>query len=103
MSGNAVIKKPYGTHRPGEPTSETPPPDLVALAESLHHPLVRTSGITCTEDGRWALYVTVPDEAQVPLPEVEAATGGLPVVYESAAPGPAQAYGEERGAANSEF
>lgn len=95
MPANAAIRKPYGTHRPGVPTSETPPPNLVALAESLHHPLVRTSGITCTEDGEWALYVTVANEAQVPLPEVEAATGGLPVVYESAAEGPAQPYTRE--------
>ncbi|QIF02014.1 hypothetical protein [Roseimicrobium sp. ORNL1] len=92
MPARSVIKKPYGTHRPGEPTSETPPPDLVALAENLHHPQVRTSGITCTEDGRWALYVTVSDDAPVPLPEVEAAAAGLPVVYEGAAPGPAEAY-----------
>jgi len=86
------MKKPYGTHRPGEPASEQPPPRLVTLSENLHHPLVRTSGITCTEDGKWALYVTVADEAPVPLPEVEAAAKGLPVVYESAAPGPAEAY-----------
>jgi hypothetical protein len=92
MSDPSVIKKQYGTHRPGQPPSVEVPPGLVTLAENLRHPLVRTSGVTCTEDGRWALYVTVADEAAVPLPAVEAVAAGTPVIYESAPPGPAKPY-----------
>lgn len=92
MPARSNVRKPYGTHRPGEPVSEYPPENLKALAENLQHPLVRTAGVTCTEDGKWALYVTVADEAPVPLPEVEKSAAGLPVIYESAAPGPAKPY-----------
>ncbi len=63
--------KPVRTHRPGEPSDPEPPEKLVALAEAVRDPLVRQSGVTTTADGRWALYVTVPGDAAVPIPGVE--------------------------------
>ena len=77
------MKKEYGTHVPGEPAGAEPPPRLVELTGEIRHPYVRSIGITCTEDGRWALYVTVPKQANVPLTEVEAKAEGFPVVYET--------------------
>lgn len=69
-------------HTPGEPVSPDPPAALIELSETIEHPLVRKTGITTTEDGRWALYVAVPKTTEVPLPDLEARTGGFPVVYD---------------------
>src|SRR5947209_4242210 len=75
--------KPVRTHRPGEPSDPEPPGKLIDLAETLRDPLVRQSGVTTTADGRWALYVTVPGDAVVPIPTVESQASGFPVVYEA--------------------
>ncbi len=75
--------KPVRTHAAGEPSDPEPPDKLVALAESIRDPLVRQSGVTTTADGRWALYVTVPADAAVPIPSVESQAGGFPVIYEA--------------------
>ena len=75
--------KPVRTHRPGQPSDPQPPDTLVELAESIRHPLVRQCGVTTTADGRWALYVTVPPDAAVPISGVENQARGFPVVYEA--------------------
>jgi hypothetical protein len=51
-----------------------------------------TSGISTTRDGRWALYVSVPANTEVPLHDLEAVCGGFPVVYVAAPDKPARAY-----------
>jgi hypothetical protein len=75
--------KPVRTHRPGTPSDAEPPERLLKLAEILRDPLVVRSGVTTTTDGQWALYVTVPNDATVPIPSVETQAGGFPVVYEA--------------------
>lgn len=75
--------RPKKHHMPGEPSTPDPPDALIELSEKIQHPLVKRTGITCTTDGRWALYVTVPKNTDVPLPDLESRTGGFPVVYEA--------------------
>jgi len=75
--------KPVRTHRPGEPSDPEPPDKLIELADAIRDPLVQQSGVTTTTDGRWALYVTVPSDAAVPIPSVERQAGEYPVVYEA--------------------
>jgi hypothetical protein len=75
--------RPKKHHIPGEPRTPDPPDALIELSEKIQHPLVKRTGITCTTDGRWALYVTVPKNTDVPLPDLESRTGGFPVVYEA--------------------
>lgn len=75
--------KPVRTHRPGVPASPEPPDRLLVLADAVRDPHVVQSGVTTTADGRWALYVTVPTNADVPIPAVESQAGGYPVVYEA--------------------
>jgi len=75
--------KPVRLHTPGVPDQAEPPTPLLRLADSLRHPQVIRCGVTTTKDGRWALYVTVPADTSVPLPEVEARAKGFPVVYEA--------------------
>jgi hypothetical protein len=75
--------KPVRTHIPGSPASDTPPERLVALADQVTDPLVTQCGITTTTDGHWALYVTVPANASVPIANVERRAAGFPVVYEA--------------------
>lgn len=50
--------------------------------------------MTTTMDGRWALHVNVPRTTQVPLADIEALAGGIPVVYVAAPDEPARAYGK---------
>jgi hypothetical protein len=75
--------KPVRTHTPGTPTSPSPPDKLLELADTIKDPLVVQSGVTTTADGKWALYVTVPGNASVPIRSVEAHAAGFPVVYEA--------------------
>ena len=75
--------KPVRIHRPGAPATPEPPDRLVTLADTVNDPLVTQCGITTTTDGRWALYVTVPADATVPIASVEHGAGGFPVVYEA--------------------
>jgi hypothetical protein len=55
---------------------------LAEAAASLTHPLVTRAGLTTTADGRWALMVRVKEGTATPVPEVEAASHGHPVVYD---------------------
>jgi hypothetical protein len=94
--------KPIRTHRPGTPSTPTPPDRLIELADAVQDALVVQSGLTTTADGRWALYVTVPANAAVPIPSVESQAGGYPVVYEAEPDeppraGPAYPRGKPRG------
>lgn len=75
--------KPVRIHHPGTPATPEPPDGLMRLADLVRNPLVIQSGVTTTADGRWALYVTVPADADVPIPGVEGLAGGYPVVYEA--------------------
>lgn len=75
--------KPVRTHLPGLPATDAPPERLVALADGVTDPLVTQCGITTTSDGHWALYVTVPANATVPIASVERRAAGFPVVYEA--------------------
>jgi hypothetical protein len=75
--------KPPKIHRPGVPSSPEPPERLVELADTVRDPLLRQSGITTTKDGKWALYVTVPRDASVPIAAIEQQAGEYPVVYEA--------------------
>ena len=75
--------KPVRMHVPGSPATEAPPERLVALADKVTDPLVTQCGITTTTDGHWALYVTVPADASVPIASVERRAAGFPVVYEA--------------------
>jgi hypothetical protein len=75
--------KPVRIHHPGTPALPEPPLRLLELADNLRDSLVIRSGVTTTEDGRWALYVTVPPETEVPIPSVEQQAEGFPVVYEA--------------------
>jgi len=84
--------KPVVTHQPGEPAEPDPPEPLLQLSVRLHHPLVIQVGITTTIQGRWALYVTVPSDATVPIPEVESQAAGFPVVYEAEPAAPPRAW-----------
>jgi len=83
--------KPVRIHRPGEPKTPQPPPRLLVLADTLHDPSVIQCGITTTNDGRWALYVTVPAGIDVPIASVERSAEGFPVVYEAALDEPVRA------------
>jgi len=75
--------RPKKQHIGGEPPTPDPPQALIDLSERITHPLVKRTGITTTEDGRWALYVTVPKTTDVPLHDLESQAGGFPVVYEA--------------------
>ncbi|MEI8379112.1 MAG: hypothetical protein WCJ09_03220 [Planctomycetota bacterium] len=70
-------------HIPGLPKTPDPPKSLVELSESLKHPLVIRTGVTCDQSGQWALYVTVPKHVNIPIPDLEAKCLGFPVAYEA--------------------
>ena len=84
--------RPPKAHRPGPAPDGEPPEALLKLANALQHPAVRSAGISTTSDGRWALYVSVPANIEVPLLDLEAVCGGFPVVYVAAPDKPARAY-----------
>lgn len=75
--------KPVRIHHPGAPTSTEPPDRLLNLADTIVDPSIVQCGITTTDDGRWALYVTVPADMTVPIESVERVAEGFPVVYEA--------------------
>jgi hypothetical protein len=75
--------KPVAIHRSGMPTDPDPPDALVQLSGSVRHPLLKRCGLTTTPQGRWALYVTVPADATVPIADIESQAHGFPVVYEA--------------------
>ncbi|NDZ13180.1 hypothetical protein C7T35_36295 [Variovorax sp. WS11] len=63
----------------------------MTVAETINDPQVTQAGITTTTDGRWAVYVTVPADATVPIESVEKQALGFPVVYEAELPTPVRA------------
>lgn len=75
--------KPLRRHRPGTPKEPDPPERLLKLTEAIADPAIVRSGVTTTSDGRWALYVTVPADVDVPVASVERQAEGFPVVYEA--------------------
>ena len=75
--------KPVPLHVPGVALTDEPPAPLIRASDTLQSPLVSRTGITTTKDGRWALYVTVPSTASIPIADVESQSGGFPVVYEA--------------------
>lgn len=75
--------KPVRIHNPGAPADPNPPDRLVELADRIKDPLVVQAGVTTTTDGKWALFVTVPRDASVPIRSVEDQAKGFPVIYEA--------------------
>ncbi len=84
---------PPTLHIPGEPKSADPPAELLTLCDTLTHPLVRRTGITCDAKGNWALLASVPKTTNVPIPVLEAMCGGFPVVYEAEPDEPLRPFG----------
>lgn len=76
--------RPVHTHSPGPALTPDPPEKLAEAVDAVHHPLVKECGMTTTTDGRWAVFVSVPKDAAVPIPTVEKQAAGFPVVYEAA-------------------
>lgn len=74
---------PKQQHIPGEPDTPEPPEELIQLYEKIEHPYVHRKGISCTHDGKWALYVTVPKNIYVPIDDLELQCEGFPIVYEA--------------------
>lgn len=67
-----------------DPPATPAPRRLRALAEAaLAHPAVARSGLTATEDGRWALQLWLRHDAPLPAEERDRLAGGFPVVVEA--------------------
>lgn len=79
--------KPPIQHQPGEPVTDDPPDALIEVLDRLHDPSLVQAGVTTTPDGRWALFVSVPRDADVPLAGIERQSAGFPVVYQAAPAG----------------
>lgn len=76
--------RPAKVHIPSTPKLDTPPKKLLTLIDRYQpQPPVIRWGLTATNDGRWALLVTVPADTEVPLAAVETSGEGFPVVYEA--------------------
>ena len=84
---------PPKLHIPGEPKSADPPAELLTLCDSLKHPLLRRTGITCDAKGNWALLASVPKTTNIPVSDLEALCDGFPVVYEAEPDEPLRPYG----------
>jgi len=67
----------------GWPNRIDDPLDPGKLADTIKDPLVVQAGVTTTTDGKWALFVTVPRDASVPIRSVEDQAKGFPVIYEA--------------------
>jgi hypothetical protein len=76
------VSNPGETHIPGRPKTPGPPPALYAAQEAVSHAGPSRVGVTTTRDGDWALMVRVPQGTATPIAEVEAASGGFPVIYQ---------------------
>jgi hypothetical protein len=83
--------RPARIHRPGTPSDPEPPDQLLKVSERVTDPLVIQCGVTTTAEGKWALYVTVPASASVPIADVERQAAGFPVVYEAEPEAPPRA------------
>ena len=58
------------------------PKALLEACEKVRDSAVTQTGVTITEDGRWALLAQVRRGTRTPLKEVEQMAGEFPVVYE---------------------
>jgi hypothetical protein len=76
------MTKPDEVHTPGPPKDAEPPAALRAVQKKVSAAGVSRVGLTTTREGDWALIVRIPRGSQWPLPEVEAASGGFPVIYQ---------------------
>ncbi|MCX7096452.1 MAG: hypothetical protein NTV43_00940 [Methylococcales bacterium] len=76
------------THSPAEPNDPTPSCDLLQILSQIEHPYILQKGITATSEGKWAIYITVPENVSIPIFEVESISKGFPVVYEVASEQP---------------
>jgi len=70
--------KPKARHIPRQPNGPCPS-ELEQIADTFRHPLIARCGVTCTEDGEWALYLGVAVETKLPIENVE--NLGFPTVY----------------------
>jgi hypothetical protein len=77
-----VMTNPEELHIPGPPREPEPPAKLLEAQKALSGARVSRVGLTTTRDGDWALMVRVPRGTQCPVPEVEAAKRGFPVIYQ---------------------
>ena len=84
---------PKQHHSAGMPKESTPPAALEELVDQgqLPKPVIR-HGLTSTAGGEWALLVSVPSTTNVPIPAVEQAARGFPVVYVAEPDEPVRAY-----------
>ena len=69
-------------HVPGRPNTDDTPEGLLDLVKQLQHPEICRTGVTCTEAGEWAVYVTITKEAKIPKGELEKQCSPFPVVYD---------------------
>jgi hypothetical protein len=76
------VTKPDEVHIPGPPKEPDPPAALRKAQKALSDVRVSRVGLTTTREGDWALIVRIPRGGEWPLPEVEAASGGFPVIYQ---------------------
>jgi hypothetical protein len=76
------MTKPDEIHIPGQPKESTPPRELIEARDALFGTRVSRVGLTTTSEGDWALIVRIPRGSQWPLAEVEAASGGFPIIYQ---------------------
>ena len=76
------MKNPDEPHIPGPPKESKPPRGLIEARDALSDARVSRVGLTTTRDGDWALIVRIPRGTKWPLAEVEAASGGFPVIYQ---------------------
>lgn len=67
--------------QPKRPTTPAPA-RLIQLADSLQHPAVLRTGLTTTQEGKWALLVVVKQGTAHPIEAIERSAAGYPVVYE---------------------
>ena len=75
------MTKPDEIHIPGPP-KESEPPAALREAQKAVSGMHSRVGLTTTREGDWALIVRIPRGTEWPLPEVEAASGGFPVIYQ---------------------
>ena len=76
------MTNPNEPHIPGQPKEATPPAGLIEAQKAVSGTRATRVGLTTTHDGDWALMVRIPRGSEWPLPDVEAASGGFPVIYQ---------------------
>lgn len=76
------MNDPAQTHIPGPPKEPAPPAKLLEALDAVSGARVSRAGLTTTEEGDWALMVRIPRGSEWPIADVEAASGGFPVIYQ---------------------